>query len=229
MSSTNLQKCPICSCNVNGDNLDKHIKRIHGVEKDQMAQKIADEEKRLNQIFATLRATKERKLSQEMNAQKADEEKRLNQEMALIGDSKFKQIQSEQNNIITQENNGYKGLIYGVRLLILLFVLSLWGVLGLVIWIPFIIRMVALYSALVLLSVFHSVDLNNAQLVLNRAITFYVDGFNVSIKALLSIPNTQSYSVSFHNDIKAAFATALWHIFYTIMFWGSVFIVYLFW
>ncbi len=85
----------------------------------------------------------------------------------------------------------------------LIFVSAIWAVIGLVFWVPFIGRMVAIFVLSVLSSVTHGTNTTNAEKGLLIAISFYMDGFsriwNVSDT---NKKDTQSYAPQEGADIS---------------------------
>jgi hypothetical protein len=64
-----------------------------------------------------------------------------------------------------------------VRIVAWLVIMSMWSVIGFFVWVPLLSRAVALYSALVLLSILRRRDIEMAQDELDRATRFWFDGF----------------------------------------------------
>jgi hypothetical protein len=65
-------------------------------------------------------------------------------------------------------------------------ILTVWLVVGFVLWIPFIVRMMGAYFGHLIISVYSQHDLKPAQLALDNAVGFYARGFRLIIRNLKS-------------------------------------------
>ncbi len=75
----------------------------------------------------------------------------------------------------------------------LVFISTIWAVIGFLFWIPFLTRMIAVFVFAVLSSVTHASSTINAEKGLKVAISFYMDGFSL-IWGVLDIDKTENQS-----------------------------------
>lgn len=71
-----------------------------------------------------------------------------------------------------------------LRLAVLVVALVIWSVVGFVFWIPFLIRQIAVFSALILHATLTNQDPSAAGVGLDLAVTFYANGFRKIISAM---------------------------------------------
>jgi hypothetical protein len=64
-----------------------------------------------------------------------------------------------------------------IRYVALAIVAACWAIIGLFFWIPLLVRAIALYTAVVVISMIRSRDVTGASRDLDRAIVFWIDGF----------------------------------------------------
>lgn len=70
-----------------------------------------------------------------------------------------------------------------LRLVATVMVLVLWTIIGLIVWVPMLLRMVAYFCGVILISSFRKVDVHQAQKRLDFAIQFYSNGFRKIIRS----------------------------------------------
>jgi len=109
------------------------------------------------------------------------------------------------------------------------FISLIWSVVGAIFWIPFLIRMIAIFVVSVLLSVTKGSSMGSAEHGLEAGVTFYINGFT---KIFGSINNIIAGNPSEPNSKltdEGSFQTIFIHIGYTFIFWLSTisFITYL--
>jgi hypothetical protein len=112
-----------------------------------------------------------------------------------------------------------------MKLAIRYFALSIvtlsWAGIGFFYWIPLMFRAIALYTALVVISMIRSRDVSGASRDLDRAIVFWIDGFKkVSAAAQSQIGGARASYVSWHD----AGIIALWTL-GCGLFWASTWIL----
>lgn len=71
-----------------------------------------------------------------------------------------------------------------LRVAVLLVALVIWGVMGFIFWIPFLIRQIAVFSVLILHATLTNQDPSAAGVGLDLAVTFYANGFRKIISAM---------------------------------------------
>lgn len=114
-------------------------------------------------------------------------------------------------------------IIYTIRVLVTLVVLGIWTIMGLVFWIPLLLKMIAYFSSMITISTFRNIQIKAAQDRLNFAIEFYVVGF-VKILDILKRKNLEDIKLG---DIAPVnfwdlLFSIIWDILWTAVFWGGV-------
>lgn len=102
--------------------------------------------------------------------------------------------------------------------------LSVWAIVGLIIYIPMLFRMVAFYCSMVVASAFQSVDLEFAQSRLEYVIHLYPDRFKLIILSFRD-RHVAANGVSNRNpiNIQDFLQKALIDIIWGIIFWATVY------
>ena len=97
----------------------------------------------------------------------------------------------------------------------------IWTCLGLIFWVPLLMRSIILFSSLVVATSFGLANISLAQKSLNSAIGFYLNGFNQitdSMRGTHLKQEHQSKSIL----SKRVIISIVGEIIYTIVFWGIV-------
>ncbi len=117
-------------------------------------------------------------------------------------------------------------LIYTIRVFITVVILLIWSVIGLMFWIPLMIRMVAYFCGMITISTFQNVDIKYAQDRLNFSIEFYVMGF-IKILDILKRKKFGEIKLETNQPInfKRLLFSIIWDIIWTISFWGGIIIL----
>jgi len=66
-----------------------------------------------------------------------------------------------------------------VHFLVHLIVLAVWAVIGFVLWIPFLTRMILIFTGAVIVTIYKNSNPTRAQRALEAAIRFYIHGFEI--------------------------------------------------
>ncbi|SEH04745.1 Uncharacterised protein [Candidatus Venteria ishoeyi] len=134
---------------------------------------------------------------------------------------------SNYNTYPQNESGIASGLIWTIRIIVLLFTLVIWAILGFTMWIPLIIRITAWYSVLVVLSVFSPINLQSAHHALDKATTFYIDGFIRIIQSTLQI-SSESATGFLHKDVEISLNILLKEFVVTLIFWTTTIFLFKF-
>ncbi|NOR58172.1 MAG: hypothetical protein GQ474_06590 [Sulfurimonas sp.] len=97
--------------------------------------------------------------------------------------------------------------------------LSIWSVVGLVFWFPFLFRMLFIFTSYILLSASNGSSLGRAEAGLNRAARFYPDGFsqiNLSINNIIKNETAPIVKNEFKSDYLLPLIT---HLAFALIFW----------
>ncbi|RXK03655.1 hypothetical protein CRV02_00215 [Arcobacter sp. CECT 8989] len=96
----------------------------------------------------------------------------------------------------------------------------IWCIIGLIFWLPFLIRMIAFFVGSILVSVSGKADMTVAQEGLDRAVRFYPDGF-VHIRESINNLINEKVIENKNYDSKIDFwMPLLEHFIFAFMFWG---------
>ena len=108
-----------------------------------------------------------------------------------------------------------------LRFIVTVAVLCLWAIIGLIVWVPMLLRMVAYFCGVILISSFRRVDVQAAQKRLDFAIQFYSNGFRKIIRSYSdtalepgeSLPNNEP--IDLVDSLKQAMVDLAW----ALLFW----------
>jgi len=114
-----------------------------------------------------------------------------------------------------------------IRIGAVLVTLVLWTPLGLICWVPLMIRTIALFTSMVMVSSFsRNVDMEAAQQKLSFAIEFYIWGFQ---KILEVARQQKAGNIQLRNAIQTSFVQELKvliaNLIYTILFWSGIIVL----
>jgi hypothetical protein len=111
-----------------------------------------------------------------------------------------------------------------VRIVTWSFLTVVWAVVGLLLWIPFLIRLMVIYMFSVIVSTFTASSQVSAEQALERGMSFYIDGFS-RINGVLAGPRPAV--IAGYSTVLAPahshFFLVLGHLIYTVVFWFTVF------
>lgn len=108
-----------------------------------------------------------------------------------------------------------------LRLVATVMVLVLWAIIGLIVWVPMLLRMVAYFCGVILISSFRKVDVQIAQKRLDFAIQFYSSGFRKIIRSYSETtlepgePLQDNEPIDLADFLKQAFVDLAW----ALVFW----------
>ena len=107
-------------------------------------------------------------------------------------------------------------MISAIKYVIMIFVILIWSFVGLMLWIPLLARILAVYVAIIMASTFSGQDTSGAGKMLDKATTFYLLGFQKIIKSVWEEDDRESYSLQI--EWSKFFA----QIIFTVFLWGLV-------
>ena len=109
------------------------------------------------------------------------------------------------------------------RFIVKMLVNIIWAIIGLIIWIPMLFRVIALFTSVLISSQFTGSDVRSAQSKLDYAITFYMLGFTKISKSFLrsekSAAIISNTSMDVEKILKAMALDSIW----LVIFWWSTF------
>ena len=106
------------------------------------------------------------------------------------------------------------------------FVLSVWTVVGFIMWVPLLARMIALYVASVTASLYTKHDPTPARMALAISTDFYSAGFRQISEQLSSAPPDHSPVLS---NEATDWMAVLKEMLFTIFFWASILLLFGWW
>lgn len=100
---------------------------------------------------------------------------------------------------------------------VLIFII--WSIIGAIFWVPFLARMVAIFTVSVLLSVTRGTALGSAEAGLNAGVNFYIEGFTRINEGINNIINDNPRSESTVNIDSESIQSIFIQLAYTLVFW----------
>ena len=109
--------------------------------------------------------------------------------------------------------------------------LIIWAVVGFIFWFPFLLRMISYFSMMLLLSITNGRDLKSAEVGLDRAIRFYLTGFESIHRSMNNILSGNSNPEDIKKDHFGShpLSDAAYQISFAAVFWLSTVGVYAGW
>jgi hypothetical protein len=111
-------------------------------------------------------------------------------------------------------------LIRAIRFVALLISLVVWGIFGFLYWIPMLVFAIVRFSALVVYTSLSRADPSSLGLQLDRAVTFYVQGFS-NIFLALNEDRLDHKSADPKIRWKVVIVSTIW----TVLFWTAISII----
>lgn len=116
------------------------------------------------------------------------------------------------------------GLVRGITVFIHCLVLVIWSVIGLLLWIPFLTRMILVFTAAIMATIYKNSDPTKAERGLQQAITFYIRGF----EAIMSSMRGDTKQGAFEEVNEAGFFRVLMEVGFAISFWVGIVLTWYF-
>jgi len=96
----------------------------------------------------------------------------------------------------------------------------IWGLVGFIFWLPFLIRMIAFFTGSILVSVGGGGNISVAQTGLDKAVRFYPSGFVIIHDSISSLINGKTIENKTWNAKDDFWLPLVEHFVFAIMFWG---------
>lgn len=112
----------------------------------------------------------------------------------------------------------YRGMLY----FIFLWVFVVWTLVGFFFWIPFLIRMISLTSAIMIfIAISSSITTSRSDLMrkLQKAIDFYLDGFTSIRDTLTNVESAHGSSVDRRQEVNINWAEVIIQSIFALLFW----------
>lgn len=107
-----------------------------------------------------------------------------------------------------------------VRLAVWIVVTAAWAAVGFILWVPFLARVIAVYTAVVITSTLTGADLGRSEAALHTAISFYSEGFRRIFRLARHDGTVTEFKGTSINLVH--FLLAVVHTLYSIAFWLGV-------
>lgn len=99
-------------------------------------------------------------------------------------------------------------------------IITIWAVIGLIFWLPFLVRMIALFIGAVIISAGGEATMHAAEFSLDKAARFYTDGFKAIHQSISSIINRNINRHISSDPINEFWRPLAIHMASVILFWG---------
>ena len=99
------------------------------------------------------------------------------------------------------------------------FSLAIWTVIGFVFWLPFLVRMIAMFIGAVLVSAGGGLNMNTASAGLDRAVRFYPEGFSKIDDSISQLVSGNMAPSRNWNPVEDFWYPLVEHIVFALLFW----------